>query len=311
MTVSGVLLPDGVEARSIESASGKHVNAYLLRALEPTGHAPSVLVHGFRGVAQEWGPLAALMRADRDVWILELPGHDQRSDEDARAWSGSTADHLEAIDAVHAASGAERVEIIGQSYGGYLVARWSASRPGKRVRTVVMAPALVPLKPYFRIPGMKHVLTNPAAARADRAGYLKRLDEGCDAFWAGEMPDPSAIPVVWREELFAIRKHAANEPEAERREQQVARTLLELMPHNCSMRESRQIVAAMPAPVLWLHGSADPLVPFEPSRRCAEGVVDTFVDMGPIGHSPQLECPDRTMGLIRSWREALGDDHQE
>ena len=57
------LWPAEAERVALGSTSALH-----LPARSPSGAPPVVLVHGFRGCAMEWGPVATRVADARDVW---------------------------------------------------------------------------------------------------------------------------------------------------------------------------------------------------------------------------------------------------
>ncbi len=104
-------------------------------AYERTGTGPTLLLlHGTNSSRSIWGPLLPALSAERDVLVVDLPGHGQSppSSFTPPAWSEEIAAFLDEL-------GLDRVLVVGHSSGG-----WTALELAKRGRAsavLALAPA--------------------------------------------------------------------------------------------------------------------------------------------------------------------------
>jgi pimeloyl-ACP methyl ester carboxylesterase len=125
--------------RGVRSA---HVQAgpYLLRYLESGAGEPLVLVHGLgRNAMQDWGRLVPVLGRRYHVYAPDLPGFG-RSERPAAA-DYSIPMQVEAVRAFMAAVGVSKARVVGNSMGGWIVARLAGEHPQQVERLVVVAPA--------------------------------------------------------------------------------------------------------------------------------------------------------------------------
>src|SRR4051794_25337727 len=108
------LWPDDVER--VPLGTGAHAPSALhVPARAPTGAPPVVLVHGFRGLAMEWGPIAHRLDAGHDIWAPELCIDPTAPD------AGMRPVHA-LLDQVRSLAGADSVDVVGSSMGGFVTA---------------------------------------------------------------------------------------------------------------------------------------------------------------------------------------------
>jgi lipase len=102
----------------------------------PTDGRPILAVHGITGFGARFGRLAASLPERR--WLCpDLRGHGGSA---PRApWR--TEDHVEDLVAVLDDAGAERVDLVGHSFGGHLALHLLAAAPDRIDRVVLLDPA--------------------------------------------------------------------------------------------------------------------------------------------------------------------------
>jgi esterase len=134
------------------------------REVGPSEGVPVVALHGMASTAATWDRVAAeLALRGRRVVAVDLPGHGRSSRSGRYALSELSAD----VAGFLARFGAERVDLIGHSLGGY-VATVIAARTPSLVRRLVLEDAPAPPDPAYqpltepdgtaRIPGRARLL---------------------------------------------------------------------------------------------------------------------------------------------------------
>ena len=65
------------------------------------------------------------------------------------------------------------------------------------------------------------------------------------------------------------------------------------------------LIHRISAPVLLIHGEQDRLVPIDAARRVADAKPDWQTEwLTGVGHTPQLEVPDRFVAVVERWLAA-------
>ncbi len=132
------------EFRHWDLPTGSRIAYTVTRAKGKASSTPVILVHGGPGAPGDGEPglSAALAEAGFDVYAY----HQLGAGLSARLAdpSGYTvARHVADLDAVRAAIGAERVVLVGASWGGQLIAAYLAEHPGRVARAVVSSPGTI------------------------------------------------------------------------------------------------------------------------------------------------------------------------
>jgi pimeloyl-ACP methyl ester carboxylesterase len=262
-------------------------------AREPSDLAPVLLVHGFRGSAAEWGPLAERLTATRDVWAPELVT--------ARG-GGMPAVHA-LLDRVRTLAGGGPVHVVGTSMGGFVVPSWQAAAGLREDVVTLIAPALVHLQPVWRVPGVMRLLGRAALLDADERRWAAALPTATiDDFFLDSMAAPHDVPPEWRRALLETARASVSDEAAEGRVAARQDALRGLLRTVRARGAAARLVTGMGKPVQWLHGDADGLVPFGPSRALALSLPRvTFEVLPGRGHMPHLEGPDDVAGHITRW----------
>lgn len=254
---------------------------------------PIVLIHGYRGTAREWESVMKTLPADRDVWAVDLCI-------DPNAGQDIASLHA-LLDQVHQLSRADEIDLVGISMGGFLAAHWAAARPGIVHRLVLLAPALVPLQAVWQTPGVRRLISRHFVQRIDDRRWEQSLAQGDpDRFFAAETPNHEAIPQAVRQQVFTLYVRAlTSEPQpgyAAARLAQLRELLLLLRQPGAISR----MLASIDAEILWLHGEADRVVPFDRSRRLALARRNLrFSPIPTCGHLLHFECPDLVARALR------------
>jgi len=272
--------------------------ALHLPASDPRALPPVLLVHGFRGSAAAWGPLAQRLAETRDVWAPELV---------TSRGGGLPALHA-LLDEVRERAGGGPVHVVGTSMGGFVVPSWQCVAGLPEDVVTLMAPALVHLQPVWRVPGVMRLLDRPALLDADERRWAAALPGATiDDFFSDSMSAPHAVPAQWRQTLLDTARSSVSDDAAAGRVAARQDALRGLLKTVRSRGGAARLVTSMGKPVQWLHGDADDRVPFGPSKELALSLPRvTFEVLPGRGHMPHLECPDVVAGHVSRWQPSVG-----
>jgi pimeloyl-ACP methyl ester carboxylesterase len=244
---------------------------------------PLVLCHGLGGNHAVWFQQVAFFARERRVVVWDQRGFGRSTDRGARSGpEAAVADLAALLDHL----GLERVDLVGQSMGGWAALGLALESPA-RVRSLVLADSLGGIHaaeianayaeareakgapPLAAVPLLGHHVAIDAALLArdpGRAWLYQAL---------GGMGEPDVAAVTPR--LLGTRR----DPEA---------------------------VGALPCPLLCVVGEKDPLFP--PSVvRAAAGLLPgaRVVEIPASGHSPYFEEPEAWNAAVAAFLAAAGD----
>jgi len=261
---------------------GGEAFALHLPARSATTAPPVVVVHGYRGLAVEYGPLAERLAARRDVWVPEL----------ITSGAGLSAVHA-LLERVTKEAGGGPVDVVASSMGGFVAFSWSAARPSSVRGMTMLAPAAVPLQASWRIPGVTRLIGLRKVLDADERNWEQSLlTASADDFMAADTDHHLRIPSAWRQAVLDAQVSGVGTATAAGRihaRQQIVRALMATL----RGRGMARLLGRVTAPVLWLHGEPDNRVPFAPSREAARLLPSCeFEQLDGVGHLIHLECPD-------------------
>lgn len=201
----------------------------------------------------------------------------------------------------------EPVVLVGTSMGGLLAMLTAAAVPEQVERMVLVGPgqpdpAGHPVRWGFAL--AYTLLTTPwlsGAVVRRRHAPLSVLK--ADASLGLVCHRADRVPEHVREACEAMARDRASMPWAVDAFLQAARSLIRELRRTEGYAE---FVADLEPPTLLIHGRHDRLVRPDASRELARRRPDwRFELLEDVGHSPQLETPDRLVGLIQDW---LGAD---
>ncbi|MCL7377682.1 alpha/beta fold hydrolase [Streptomyces sp. 35G-GA-8] len=123
----------------VETSFGT-THAYRYGPTDPAAESrtPVVLIHGSGGCSAQWYPNTPALSAERPVYALDTPGDPGRSIQREPMWQPERAAQWldEALDAL----GLDRVHLVGNSYGGWLVINQAHLRPGRLASVTALDP---------------------------------------------------------------------------------------------------------------------------------------------------------------------------
>jgi pimeloyl-ACP methyl ester carboxylesterase len=262
----------------------------------PSG-APAVLLsHHFYGSVPTWRHVMDELGGDHLVTAFDRPGFGLTERKPRAAWNGSNPytrasaatigwellDHL----------GAERAVLVGSSAGGTNVLEMYARHP-ERVRALVLvSPAITGdvgppdfLRPVLRGPQGRALAPFIAQRLASDIG-IERISSS----WA----DPSR----------------ATEADAEPYQRMLRVEGWELgfwELINAEPRpDLREVVRSIDVPTLLVTGDRDPVIAPRWNRRTAAAIPGArFVELENCGHTPQEECPEQLVEVVRDFLDDL------
>ena len=271
------------------------------------GQGPAmVLVHGLGGSHVNWLAAGPLLARGARVLAVDLAGFGHTPP--AGRSTGVRANQRLLGRFVEEVAGAPAL-LVGNSMGGMIALREAAEQPGRVAGLVLVDPSLprppgVPLDPLvaaafaaYAVPGVGERLLASRRTRLGPAGVAREALELCCV-------DPGRVPPVVVEAGRAEARERAELAWADGAFLTAARSLLIMLSRS---RAYLRAVAAVRAPTLMLHGSADRLVPLASARRVARLRPDWgFVVFRDVGHVPQIEDPGRFAATVLRWLEGSG-----
>ena len=262
-----------------------------------TGNGPETLVavHGGPGnslssIAPDFVPL------EKDFTIIYYDqrgnGYSSLIDEPARL---SLDRHVADLDAVRAHFGLRRMKLIGNSWGGLLVAAYASAHPD-RIERMVMHDSAPPT--LAMIAQTSAELSDRARRRLD-SEKRRRLGQLFDSEYRENSADPRADCHEWALLLLPlmtvnsptspIRGDVCDGTEQALRVQQTVNAKIWSTMGDFDLRPGAAVVKA---PVLIVHGEAD-YVPLEGARAWARSMPNArLLVIRGAGHTPQGEKPE-------------------
>jgi pimeloyl-ACP methyl ester carboxylesterase len=263
-------------------------------AAQRLGHGEfALLLHGGPGLSEHLGELAAELRGSGVATLrYQQRGVPPSTAEGPFDVERHAADAVAVLDA----AGVERAWLVGHSWGGYLALQ-VATRFPERVSGVLAIGTLGAIGDGGAEQLGPNILARlDEAANAELAELEAREEAGTateeDArrglalAWPGYFADPATAPAIpagidLSERCF-VETVASIEHDAER----LAST-----------------IASCAVPVVFLHGSADPMN-LEGSARATAAVLPRaeVIVVPEVGHFPWLECPGSAAGALATLR---------
>lgn len=274
------------EGRWYSDASGRRTYAVV----RGSGDVPTLLVHGGLAEASVWAMMAGqldgcVMAVDRPGCGLSDPidysGLDYRAD--AASWLRGLCDAI----------GAARVDLVGNSMGGFFCMAFACAYP-ERVRRMVLpgAPAGLdrPLPLFLRLwgnPVLGGVIASMVAGLADPELLRRRVFRDLVAH-------PERVPVP----VLQLAIAAARLPGAARTSRSMLRAVSTLggWRRELMLRESMQ---ACPVPTRFLWGARDAFAPPSSGEELAARMPHASIAvLDDVGHFPQLDAPEEVARLV-------------
>lgn len=244
--------------------------ALPLRTLQSGTGDPVVLIHGFGGDVSAWRPFIAHIGVTNPILALDLPGHGA-----AAASSVSDFDSLTAaVQATLAASGIDRLHLVGHSLGA-AVAASIAGGGSLQVRSLSL---LSPAGLGPRING-DYV-----------AGFLSSTSEAALKVWLELLVhDPASLPGVLVRATLSAREGTAMVDHQ-------GRLAAGVFAGNTQLFSIRDALHRFGGPVRAIIGREDRIIPSEQADAVPSHVG--LYRLPNVGHLPQLEAAPLVGRLI-------------
>ncbi|MEE8601012.1 alpha/beta fold hydrolase [Euzebya tangerina] len=235
-------------------------------------HLPVLLLHGWTGSHQDFGPVRSALEHERLTLVPDLPGHgDQKPAEDG---DYSLPAHVRWLREYLDDHGVGDFHLVGHSHGG-LVAQWLAFAMPHRVASLTL------------------IGTGPGAPSDDTTDHIRLVArtlqaEGKDAAWA-LFAEPGDRATEDERDRFVRERFMAMDDDAV---VGVARNLLTVAPLGAFLR-------GIDCPVLVCHGEGDESWLPAQQRRLARWIPGSRYAVIPdADHVPSVENPAGLTALL-------------
>lgn len=278
----------GVSAAMVPASDGARLAAYLSGRHDSV---PVLLCHGGPGMWDYLEPVAGML-PEFAVHRFDQRGCGQSSGPPDYSVSRAVSD----IEDLRRHWGYDRWQVFGHSWGATLALAYAWSHPG-RVEKLVYCSGVGPgsdWKPSYRAAEQSRLTTEQVERRHQLEHVSRSPDEDIEYLtlcWCTDYADPDA-GLRW------ARQDAENAPCPVNF---TANKLLSAEAEGWSAAEVASRCAEVTAPVLIIHGEADPR-PIWNARRIAEMITDAAITVIPAaGHEVWRENPDAFSAALRGF----------
>jgi pimeloyl-ACP methyl ester carboxylesterase len=266
--------------------------------------APVVLVHGLGGSHLNWVQVAPALAESRHVVAIDLAGFGLTPG--AGRDTGVRANAALLGRFVREVVG-ERAVLVGNSMGGMVSLLLADSEPEHVAGLVLVDPSIPTVVTNLdRLVAFQFglyatpLLGEQFLVRMRRRFTTHERVTGTVQLCFSDSSRADAAVIEAGASLLAYRDTL---PRAEAEFLRAARSLLTVLRRG---RTYSDLIRSVTAPVLLIHGEQDRLVPVEAARRVAAANPGWETEWLPgVGHTPQLEVPDRLVERIVPWLDRL------
>jgi pimeloyl-ACP methyl ester carboxylesterase len=273
------------------------------------GSGPTmVLVHGLGGSHVNWVRLGPLLAERARVFAPDFPGFGYTP---PSGRSVSVQGNARWLDRFLQEVNEGPAILVGNSMGGLVSILETVANPEMVAGLVLLDPAL-PLAPkeprdlqvtlafsaYF-VPGVGEAFVRRRARTLGPEGLVRETFRLCCV-------DPSRVPEDVIEAHVALARDRMKMRWAHPSLLTAARSMLKVL-----LRRGRfiRLLEQVGPPTLLINGEGDRLVKLAAARIVSEARTDwTFRSLKDVGHTPQLEDPERTAKEIWSWLDGPGQE---
>ena len=256
-----------------------------------------VLVHGLGGSHANWLAVAPRLAEHFRVVAPDLAGFGLT---EPRGRSSAVTANSHLLGGLLDRLG-EPAVVVGNSMGG-LVSMMVAARTPRRVQALVLVDPALPRPPSTRpnlvvtaafaayaVPGLGEMYVRRRAQRLGPEGLVRQTLELCTV-------DLDRVPPDVVEAHYALARRRQQFPWAIHAYLEAARSLVVALARR---RSVEAMMRAISAPTMLVQGTEDRLVPLAAARLAArQNPAWRFEVYDDIGHTPQLEAPDRFVDSV-------------
>jgi pimeloyl-ACP methyl ester carboxylesterase len=275
------------EGRRIPDRAGRE--SYALVAGD--GPRPTVLVHGGVGFTIEWAQIAA--RLDGPVVIPDRPGFglsDPRIYHRADFRADSASWLLELTDGL----GAQQIDLVGGSMGGFFAIAFAAAHPD-RVRRLILSGSPGGLSP--RIGLFLQLWATPGTGALISQIKFRDTETLRKRMFGSYLVHPDRLPV----DLLEVALAGINLPGTAETNRAILQAVATLRGWRPEMRLD-DTLAALEVPTLFAWGASDQLaradVARDLARRMSNAQLTVIED---AGHIPHIDQPDAVAAAINGF----------
>jgi 2-hydroxy-6-oxonona-2,4-dienedioate hydrolase len=260
------------------------------RALRAGRGRPVLLLHGFAGHLELFGRIVGPLAAAAEVHAIDLIGHGLTGKPSCQYSIATYVDHVRAyMDAV----GLARMDVVGQSLGGWIAARIAVDHPASVDRLVLSCP------------GGTHLNAEAMAGLSERTLAAVRSTDPEETRRRLEFVLLNSADVT--EELVEVRHFMYRQDDF----QAIVERLNELQEPQFRISQllTTEDLARVHAPtlVIWTSGLTSPTSgedrwPASEGQFWQEHIPGAHLEViGPCGHAPAWEQPQRFFELVRDF----------
>ncbi len=265
------------------------------------GNGPSaVFLHGMNTSSLSWMPLlphlgeikmVAVDRAGRglsDPWP-RIPA------------AGVRSAAVSFVDQVLNELGLQRTVLVGQSGGG-IWALWYALAHPERVSGLVLLGS-TPLLPGTRVPTPLRIAATPIIG-----DLLTRLVKPTPKALVRMLSSVGEGETIQRyPDLLEALVVGGNDPVAATADRDELHAVISAFGYRRSMRFRAEELRTVNRPTLLIWGDRDSVGSTAIARNAAQLIPDAHLEVLPVGHVPQLGCPERTADLVSTFVRRVAD----
>jgi pimeloyl-ACP methyl ester carboxylesterase len=271
-----------------------HPSMERVHLLEVGSGPPTLLIHGGNSIAAGWSPLLARLQNDFHLYAPDRPGCGLTGPVNYHHVADFRAHAIDFITSVLDATGQERMDLIGNSMGGFWALLFALEHP-ERVRRLVLLgePAGASDSLLWRY----RLAATPVLNRLLYATKLRPIRKKTRQLLAAVVAHPERLSEAFLDVVHA----GATLPWAQR----AWLSMLECVAapgRRVELTYSlRPLLGRLQTPVLLVWGDRDP-VSCDWGRRLVEVLPNARLEcLSDAGHLPWLDEPDRVADLVRGF----------
>jgi pimeloyl-ACP methyl ester carboxylesterase len=197
-------------------------------------------------------------------------------------------------------TGLQRPVLVGQSGGG-IWALWYVLAHPERVSGLVLLGS-TPLLPGTRAPTPLRIAATPVVG-----DLMSRLIKPSPRTLVRLLSSVGEGETILRyPDLVGALVVGGNDPVAVASDRAELKALINLFGFRRTMRFRAEELRTVEVPTLVIWGDRDPVGSVAVARNAARLIPDSHLEVLPVGHVPQLGCPDRVADLVATFVRAHG-----